>query len=86
MTDALDPRIEGQIIDNARRGGWTPYQIEILLHHYTSSAPFPRHDARAYGPTLEQLQIEGLLDQKKRITYHGAIFVGNLLRTPLPPK
>lgn len=42
-------------------GKWTPYQIEIVLHHHCSHAPFPRRDAPIYNGTVSDLIQAGVL-------------------------
>lgn len=67
---------------------WTPYQIEIILHHHCSVAPFPRWTAPLYAPTVVELAKQGLLmaddDDVIRTTEKGARFVLALLMTPVP--
>lgn len=68
---------------------WTPYQIEIVLHHYCSKAPFPRRDAPAYGSTVADLVHDGILIDSKDGTAIAATEMGNALvemwcNTPLP--
>lgn len=40
---------------------WTPYQIEIVLHHHCSLASFPRQNAPAYSGTVSDLIQAGVL-------------------------
>lgn len=42
-------------------GEWTPYQIEIVLRHHCSQAPFPRQGAPAYSDTVTDLIEAGVL-------------------------
>jgi len=66
---------------------WTPYQIEILLHHYCSGARFPREDAPAYPGELKGLMDIGLLEYVNgipRATPRGQALIGMWCATPLP--
>lgn len=63
---------------------WTPYQIEILLHHHCSTARFSRADAPAFNEALGSLQEAGLLNSERRTTDMGVAFLEMLLSTPLP--
>ena len=67
---------------------WTPYMIEILLHHHCSTAKFPREDAPAYRTTVEFLVDKGVLfragDGTIRATDCGAALVRMWCDTPLP--
>lgn len=83
MTTRLDPAIEGQVIRNLG-GRWSVFEMAILLHHYSSRAPFDRAGAPIYGASVSRLQDHGLLDENKLPTLRGAIFVGMLLQTPVP--
>lgn len=56
---------------------WTPYQVEIMLHHHTSRAPFPRWTAPGYPVEIENLVDLGVL----RLVKHGADFGGNQYAT-----
>ena len=70
----------------------TPYEIEIMLHHYASLAKFPRWTAPAYEATVAGLVTAGLLDVDDRpesqsnitATDRGRMFVEMLCATPLP--
>lgn len=84
MTTRLDPKIEGQILRNMT-ARWSPYNLEVLLHHYASRAPFPRCHAPAYEGCIRELRYNGLMEMGSfAITLRGAIFVGMLLQTPVP--
>ena len=74
---------------------WTPYQIEIMLHHYCSGGKFPRWTAPGYEGTVSELVVRGLLnphathttaedDSGIAVTDLGRCFVEMLLQTPLP--
>lgn len=41
---------------------WTPYQIEIILHHHCSAGRFPRADAPIYPETLQWIAEAGLIE------------------------
>ncbi len=77
---------------------WTPYELEIILHHAHSLAPFDRETAPLYPPTIQNLMELGYF---KRIALSGTeeavggysnirptekcmVFVELLLRTPEP--
>lgn len=84
MTTRLDPKIEGQILRNMT-ARWSPYNLEVLMHHYASRAPFPRADAPAYPGCIRELRYNGLMEMGSfAITLRGALFVGMLLQTPVP--
>lgn len=84
MTTRLDPHIEGQILRNMT-ARWSPYNLEVLLHHYASRAPFPRADAPAYPGCLRTLRQAGFMEMgSTAITLRGALFVGMLLNAPAP--
>jgi hypothetical protein len=66
---------------------WTPYEIEIILHHYCSFAKFERDDAPAYAPCRDQLIQFGVLEWRDGIpktTKQGDVLVEMLLQTPMP--
>lgn len=74
---------------------WTPYQIEIVLHHAHSFAKFERWTAPLYEPTLADLCERGVLKafaeprnehDESRIgaTDLGMALVEMWLQTPLP--
>lgn len=76
---------------------WTPYELEVILHHAHSLAPFPRYTAPLYKST-----VDGLIHQcgfftydlspdndklgysKIRPTEKCMVFVEMLLGTPEP--
>lgn len=66
---------------------WTPYHIEIILHHHCSGARFPRADAPAYGDTLQDLAQLGLIDWVEgipRTTPLGNALVEMWCSQPIP--
>lgn len=69
---------------------WTPYQIEIILHHNCSNAPFPRASAPAYQNTVSDLIHDGILTDIEggegfiKTTELGAALVEMWRNTPLP--
>ena len=66
---------------------WTPYEMEIILHHHVSIAPFPRAAAPAYPEALVRLHGAGILDRADRMAYTtpvGAALVELWLATPAP--
>jgi hypothetical protein len=64
----------------------TPFEIEIILHHYASRGAFPRMLAPLYEPTVAHLVDIGLLDREDfpAVTDKGRAYVSMLLATPLP--
>jgi hypothetical protein len=64
----------------------TPFEIEIILHHYGSRGPFPRMLAPLYEPTVAHLVDVGLLDREDfpAVTDQGRAYVAMLMATPLP--
>lgn len=66
---------------------WTPYQIEIILHHHTSTGRFPRSDAPIYSGEISHLCDLGVLfyeDGIARTTTMGKALVEMWTSTPLP--
>ena len=66
---------------------WSPYEIEVMLHHYASSSPFPRAGARVYPECTEKLIAKGLLescDGGLQATELGQAFIRMLCETPVP--
>lgn len=66
---------------------WTPYQIEIMLHHHCSAARFSRDNAPAYAETVRGLIDMGLLvdsDGSIRSTLLGKAMVKLWCSTPIP--
>jgi hypothetical protein len=63
---------------------WTPYEIEIILHHYGSRDVFPRQSAPLYGATIQRLRENGYFDRDMLATEKCRVFVELLLRTPEP--
>lgn len=67
---------------------WTPYQIEIILHHHASFGEFPRRNAPAYGETLDVLVEVGVLHRNAdgflTTTECGAALVEMWKSTPMP--
>lgn len=66
---------------------WTPFQLDIVLHHYASTARYPREDAPIYGEEIAHLMQSGVIEYREgipRTTRLGDHFVEMLLQTPLP--
>jgi len=66
---------------------WTPYQLEIVLHHTFSLARFDRENAPLYPKERDHLIEVGLLEWRDGIpkaTEKGLVFVEMLLQTPVP--
>jgi hypothetical protein len=67
---------------------WTPFQLEIIIHHHCSGAPFERSEAPAYRETVEGLEALGLLEKDVRgmptTTEKGRALVKVWCNTPVP--
>jgi hypothetical protein len=64
---------------------WTPYEISIVLHHYTRRDDFPNRDAPMYAPTINNLCSLGILSMVDlQVTELGKALIDQWLRTPLP--
>lgn len=67
---------------------WTPYAIEIILHHHCSNVPFERANAPAYAGYVERLRSAGVLDYDSdsvlRTTAKGQALVSAWCATPAP--
>lgn len=73
---------------------WTPYEIEIVMHHAHSLAPFDREHAPLYAPTIQNLIERGYFVRLKEVekpeyspirpTEKCKVFVELLLHTPEP--
>ena len=67
----------------------TPFQLEVLMHHFTSPASFPRSDAPGYQDAVEYWIILDVLERVNsnvpiRVTALGKIFIDRLLSTKVP--
>lgn len=67
---------------------WTPYQIELIVHHTVSSADFPRGSAPAYPGEIDELESRGILYRttsgRIAATEKGRALVDMWSTTPLP--
>jgi hypothetical protein len=73
---------------------WTPYEIEIVLHHHCSHARFERWTAPAYEPCVAALSQLGVLSVADApddgetsgitVTPLGEALIEMWLQTPLP--
>jgi hypothetical protein len=68
---------------------WTPFQMQIVIWHAVSYAPFPGHDAPQYGEEIAWLVRIGVLeiggnDRSFKTTPLGAALVDMWRATPLP--
>lgn len=73
---------------------WTPYQINIVLWHHGSRAPFPTWQVPGYEPELANLVLKGVVVRKANpiganpsgifVTEFGHALVEMWLQTPLP--
>lgn len=72
----MTPEEQEQIYRENMESLWTPYNLEVLLHHYASGAPFPRELAPAYPECISTLRHAGLMELgSKRLTFAGGRFV-----------
>lgn len=68
---------------------WTPYEIEIIIHHHISYGEFPRHDAPLYPDIVSRLAEMGILEPTKEAyvtTEMGKALVEMWCSTPEPKK
>lgn len=66
---------------------WTPYQIEIILHHHVSTERFARSEYPIYSHTVDHLHKLGVLyydNGVSRTTPKGQALVNMWRNTPLP--
>lgn len=66
---------------------WSPYEIKVILHHYSSMATFENCDAPIYEPTVDKLLSMGVLIEAEDafgVTELGAALVKMWCDTPLP--
>lgn len=67
---------------------WSPYEIDIVLHHHTSHAEYPRRDAPAYPETISRLIECGVLGRDHAgflsTTGVGQALVSMWCNQPLP--
>jgi hypothetical protein len=66
---------------------WTPYQIKVILHHYSSAAEFENSGAPIYHPTVAELIKAGVLIHENGVlttTELGVALVKMWCETPLP--
>lgn len=66
---------------------WTPYIIDVILHHHTSHAMYPNHSAPLYQPTIVDLIDNGILvNSGEHLTTSdlGKALVELWCSTPLP--
>ncbi len=71
-----------------REAHWTPYAIEIILHHYCSKAKFSRPDAPAYVECVKSLTDQGILVPNEfgyaDVTHKGEALIKAWCATPVP--
>lgn len=58
---------------------WSPFEIEIILHHHYSLAPFPRESAPAYQGILDRLVESGILQPHEEKGAYVTTSKGNAL-------
>lgn len=77
------------IFSNLLGGRWTPYDIELMLHHHCRRVPFERRDAPIFQDRMDSLVKVGLLEfsdeqQLYVSTPLGAALVEMWCNTPIP--
>lgn len=85
MVQETREKVAANVLKN--RPTLTPYELEILLHYYSSCSDFPRWQAPAFHETREGLRRRDLLyaDQSHfGIAPRGRAYIEHLLRQPLP--
>jgi hypothetical protein len=67
---------------------WSPYEIRIILHHYTTASEFPESHTQLFTETIQRFIGMGLLlrndDGFLETTDMAAALVGFWSNTPLP--
>ena len=68
----------------------TPIKLEILLHYFACSGPYPRSSAPAVQDAITYLITHDLLErcaeQPYDVTEKGAAYIKHLLSIPFPVK
>lgn len=69
----------------------TPFEMEVLLHHYCRHDKFPREDAPIYWPTVLMFVKDGMVTfttEAKRVyvTEKGTAWIMHALSTPYPER
>jgi hypothetical protein len=62
---------------------WTIHDIEVILHLFCSTAPWPRGQTDAYKNSVHKLGINGMV-KNGRVTPKGCTFITMLQKTPAP--
>ena len=66
----------------------TPNELEILIHYYICSEKHPRFDAPAVREAIDMFMacdvMRYLPDGQIRVTKRGRIWMGMILKTPIP--
>jgi hypothetical protein len=65
---------------------WTIHDIEVIFHHYYSTAPWPRGRTNPYEDSVHKLWVHGMLTDKSNphVTPKGCTFIDMLRNTPAP--
>jgi hypothetical protein len=61
----------------------TPFELEILMHHYVSPAEFPR-PSDSYEDIITDFITAGVMDATKTVTDMGDAWIQCILNTPFP--
>lgn len=69
----------------------TPFELEVLMHHHISSAPFPRQ-SETYDETISKFVMGGICEttkiggspKKVTILPKGEKWIEMILSTPMP--
>jgi hypothetical protein len=63
---------------------WTIHDIEVMLWHFITPAPWPRGQTDAYTKSCLKLARHGLLTETFKATPRGCTFITMLQKTPVP--
>lgn len=65
---------------------WSPHDINLILHLYTTSEPWPYGESMAYLATMKRFVEYGLVDRADfpKVTPRGEAFIDLLCSTPVP--
>jgi hypothetical protein len=65
---------------------WTIHDIEVIFHHYCSTAPWRYGQTDAYKNSVHKLWVHEMLDSKTspHVTPKGCAFIDMLRATPAP--
>ena len=67
---------------------WTPYEIDVILHHHVTSDPHPVNHTLHYAGTIKKFLDIGLFERDEngvvRTTEMAHALIDMWLATPLP--